>query len=113
VAPARHALQPVAQQCRIHVDPADSLLYAGEPGVQLTWMDAKVGHWVVTPRIGKVVEVNALWYNTLCSMADFARRLGEPADRYETLAEQAGAGFARLCRNSGAFGTKRWAIATT
>ena len=121
MAPARHALQPVAQQCRIHVEGADGLLYAGEPGVQLTWMDAKVGDgstelaevWVVTPRIGKVVEVNALWYNALCSIADFARRLGEPADRYEALAEQARTGFARLCRNSGAFGARRRAIATT
>ena len=80
----------------IHVDPTDGLLYAGEPGMQLTWMDAKVGDWVVTPRIGKVVEINALWYNALCSIADFARRLNEPADRYETLAEQARAGFARF-----------------
>ena len=48
---------------QIHVDPADGLLYAGEPGVQLTWMDAKVDDWVVTPRIGKPVEINALWYN--------------------------------------------------
>jgi predicted glycogen debranching enzyme len=51
----------------IHVDPADGLLYAGEPGVQLTWMDAKVGGWVVTPRIGKPVEINGLWYNALRS----------------------------------------------
>ncbi len=80
----------------IHVDPADGLLYAGEPGVQLTWMDAKVGDWVVTPRIGKPVEINALWYNALRSMADFARRLGQPADDYEALAEQAHAGFARF-----------------
>ena len=50
----------------------------------------------MTPRIGKVVEVNALWYNTLCSMADFARRLNEPADRYETLVEQTRTGFARF-----------------
>jgi glycogen debranching enzyme len=48
------------------------------------------------PRIGKPVEINALWYNILCSIADFARRLGKPADRYETLAEQARAGFARF-----------------
>ncbi|MGD1993896.1 MAG: glycogen debranching enzyme N-terminal domain-containing protein, partial [Anaerolineae bacterium] len=58
---------------RIGVDPADGLLRAGEPGVQLTWMDAKVDDWVVTPRIGKPVEINALWYNALRSMADFAR----------------------------------------
>jgi predicted glycogen debranching enzyme len=80
----------------IHVDLTDGLLYAGEPGVQLTWMDAKVNDLVVTPRIGKPVEINALWYNTLCSMADFAHRLGEPADHYETLAEQVCIGFARF-----------------
>src|SRR5262245_20920786 len=45
----------------IQVDRSDGLLRAGEPGVQLTWMDAKVGDWVVTPRIGKPVEINALW----------------------------------------------------
>ena len=60
----------------IHVDPADGLLYAGEPGVQLTWMDAKVGNRVVTPRIGKPVEVNALWLNAATTMARFARALG-------------------------------------
>ncbi|MGH7339446.1 MAG: amylo-alpha-1,6-glucosidase, partial [Candidatus Rokuibacteriota bacterium] len=49
----------------IGVDPADGLLRSGEPGVQLTWMDAKVGDWVVTPRSGKAVEINALWYNAL------------------------------------------------
>lgn len=80
----------------IHVDPADGLLYAGEPGVQLTWMDAKVDDWVVTPRIGKPVEINALWYNALRVMADFARRLEKPSERYDTLAEQAQAGFARF-----------------
>ena len=55
----------------IEEDPADGLLRAGEPGVQLTWMDARVGDWVVTPRIGKPVEINALWYNALCAMAGF------------------------------------------
>lgn len=54
---------------------ADGLLRAGEPGVQLTWMDAKVGDWVVTPRMGKPVEINALWYNALCGMAAFADHL--------------------------------------
>ncbi len=49
----------------IHVDPADGLLSQGAPGYQLTWMDAKVGDWVVTPRRGKAVEINALWYNAL------------------------------------------------
>ncbi len=49
---------------QIHADD-DGLLAAGEPGVQLTWMDAKVGDWVVTPRIGKPVEIQALWLNSL------------------------------------------------
>jgi predicted glycogen debranching enzyme len=55
----------------IGVDPHDGLLRAGEPGVQLTWMDAKVGDWVVTPRIGKPVEIQALWYNALRALAIF------------------------------------------
>jgi predicted glycogen debranching enzyme len=49
----------------IHVDPQDGLLSQGAEGYQLTWMDAKVGDWVVTPRRGKAVEINALWYNAL------------------------------------------------
>ena len=49
----------------IHVDPSDGLLVQGAPGYQLTWMDAKVDDWVVTPRRGKAVEINALWYNAL------------------------------------------------
>lgn len=80
----------------IHVDPADGLLYAGKEGLQLTWMDAKVGDWVVTPRIGKPVEVNALWYNALRIMAQFARQLGEDTAPYERLAAMARAGFARF-----------------
>ena len=80
----------------IHVDPADGLLYAGEPGVQLTWMDAKVGDRVVTPRIGKPVEVNALWLNAAAAMARFARALGRNAARYEELAQRARTGFARF-----------------
>jgi predicted glycogen debranching enzyme len=63
----------------------DGLLVAGEPGVQLTWMDAKVGDWVVTPRRGKAVEINALWYNTLLVLAELERRGGDSAasDRLE------------------------------
>jgi len=49
----------------IHVDPKDGLLTQGAEGYQLTWMDAKVDDWVVTPRRGKAVEINALWYNAL------------------------------------------------
>jgi predicted glycogen debranching enzyme len=60
----------------IHVD-TDGLLHAGEPGVQLTWMDAKVGDWVVTPRIGKPVEINALWYRALVAMESFAALQGD------------------------------------
>ena len=66
---------------QIHVDETDGLLYAGEPGVQLTWMDAKAGDWVVTPRIGKPVEINALWYNaleTMAALASAAGRSGKP-----------------------------------
>ena len=50
----------------IGVDPEDGLVRQGQEGYQLTWMDAKVGDWVVTPRRGKAVEINALWYNALC-----------------------------------------------
>jgi len=64
---------------RIHVD-TDGLLYAGEPGVQLTWMDAKVGDWVVTPRQGKAVEINALWHNALMIFAELSKRFGNTAD---------------------------------
>lgn len=57
----------------IHVDPSDGLLHQGAEGYQLTWMDAKVGDWVVTPRRGKAVEINALWYNALCLMQAWHR----------------------------------------
>jgi predicted glycogen debranching enzyme len=80
----------------IHMDEADALLYAGEEGVQLTWMDAKVDDWVVTPRTGKAVEINALWYNALCIMASLAEQLGEEAGRYAALAERVAAGFERF-----------------
>jgi predicted glycogen debranching enzyme len=80
----------------IHVDLTDGLLYAGEPGVQLTWMDAKVGDLVVTPRIGKPVEVNALWLNAAAAMARFARALGRNAAPYEGLAQSCRTGFAKF-----------------
>lgn len=68
----------------IHVD-TDGLLYAGEPGVQLTWMDAKIGDLVITPRTGKAVEIQALWYNALMTMADLAERFGDEEDRKKYL----------------------------
>lgn len=79
----------------IAVDPQDGLLRAGEPGLQLTWMDVKIGDWVVTPRIGKPVEINALWYNGLAAMADFAGRLQLDGGDYLRQAETARAGFGR------------------
>lgn len=79
----------------IGVDPADNLLRAGEPGVQLTWMDAKAGDWVVTPRIGKPVEINALWYNVLRTAAGFASSSGDAvtAARLDRLAAITRASF--------------------
>jgi len=86
----------------IGLDQADGLLKCGEPGLQLTWMDAKIGDWVVTPRIGKPVEINALWYNALLSVADCARLLGQSPDFYKDLAEQTKQGFYRFVRPDGA-----------
>ena len=85
---------------RICVDSADGLLYAGKPGVQLTWMDAKVGDWVVTPRIGKPVEVNALWLNALVSMSQFAAVLCKSGNLYESMAQKARHGFQRFWNDS-------------
>lgn len=74
---------------------SDGLLAAGVEGSQLTWMDAKVGDRVFTPRIGKPVEIQALWYNALLIMADFAQRFGDEVDRvrYETMADAARTSF--------------------
>jgi len=71
----------------IHAD-SDGLLRAGEPGVQLTWMDAKIGDWVVTPRQGKAVEIQALWYNALRIMEDLSAGYGYAAEagRFAALA---------------------------
>jgi predicted glycogen debranching enzyme len=84
----------------IGVDAADGLLKAGTAGVQLTWMDAKVGDWVVTPRIGKPVGINALWYNALRIMSAFAQELAEP-DSFSAPAEAAKRGFSRFVRPDG------------
>jgi predicted glycogen debranching enzyme len=85
---------------QIHVDQADGLLYAGEPGVQLTWMDAKVGDWVVTPRIGKPVEINALWFNALETMASLAPAVKQSAEPFAKLAARAKQSFAKFWNGS-------------
>jgi predicted glycogen debranching enzyme len=84
----------------IKVDPS-GLLSSGESGVQLTWMDAKVGDWVVTPRRGKPVEIQALWYNALCIMEDLAHRFSDEAGqkRYRNMATVASWSFNRLFWN--------------
>ncbi len=71
----------------IKMDAQDGLIYAGEPGIQLTWMDAKVGDWVVTARTGKPVEVNALWYNALAIMTKFSAMVGENQELFDNYAK--------------------------
>ena len=73
----------------IKVDQGDGLLAGGEEGYPLTWMDARIGDWVVTPRQGKPIEINALWYNALRLTADWCERAARPAGRYRELAAQA------------------------
>lgn len=77
----------------IGVDPKDGLLTSGAEGFALTWMDAKVGDWVVTPRRGKPVEVQALWYNALRLMAQWAEELGESVEPYLEQAARTQAAF--------------------
>ncbi len=80
----------------IGMDARDGLLRAGAPGLQLTWMDAKVGDWVVTPRTGKPVEINALWYNALRTMAAiYATRDAQMAQEYEALAARVRESFCK------------------
>jgi predicted glycogen debranching enzyme len=80
----------------IHADSADGLLYAGGPGIQLTWMDVKIGDWVITPRTGKPVEINALWINALETMAQFAALLNKSPDNYTRLSAQAKNSFQKF-----------------
>jgi predicted glycogen debranching enzyme len=84
----------------IKVD-SDGLLASGEQGVQLTWMDAKVGDWVVTPRRGKPVEIQALWYNALCIMGELARQFGDETalELYRNMATSARSSFNHLFWN--------------
>lgn len=80
---------------RIGLDASDALLFAGEPGVQLTWMDAKVGDWVVTPRVGKPVEIQALWLAAL-------HAAGARSDRWAPLLARGRDSFARRFWNASA-----------
>lgn len=73
----------------IKVDSTDGLLRQGEPGVQLTWMDAKVRDWVVTPRHGKPVEINGLWCNMLRVMEWLSEKLGQPSADFAAAARKA------------------------
>lgn len=79
----------------IHVDPKDGLLSQGAEGYQLTWMDAKVNGWVVTPRRGKAVEINALFYNALRILQGFLEEYGDEANatRMRELADRAWSSF--------------------
>ncbi len=80
----------------IGVDPADGLLRQGAQGYQLTWMDAKVGDWVVTPRRGKAVEINALWFNALKLLATWLREENAGgAEAIEAAAQKAQDSFNR------------------
>ena len=74
----------------IHVDPNDGLLSQGQEGYQLTWMDAKMGDWIVTPRRGKAVEINALWFNALKFLEKWLGEMGNAAaaQRYGELAQR-------------------------
>ncbi|HEX6719816.1 MAG TPA: amylo-alpha-1,6-glucosidase [Pyrinomonadaceae bacterium] len=85
----------------IHVDD-DGLLYSGERGVQLTWMDAKVGDWVVTPRHGKPVEIQALWYNALRFMELLSGKFGDMTaqNKFGAMAQQACDSFNKVFWNS-------------
>ena len=100
----------------IHVDPADGLLVQGEEGYQLTWMDAKMGDWVVTPRRGKAVEINALWYNALALLSQWLRQMGS-ADAAQRL--RANMRNARAFHSTNASGSPTadiftmWSIATS
>jgi len=80
----------------IGMDREDGLIRGGTIDTQLTWMDVKVNNWAVTPRSGKAVEINALWYNALRSMQQFSTQLAQDPEPYELLANRAGRGFQRF-----------------
>ncbi len=80
----------------IHVDQSDGLVHCGEPGTQVTWMDARVNGVAATPRVGKPVEINALWLNALATAANLAPHCGVPATEFQRQAERARKGFSRF-----------------
>ena len=81
----------------------DGLIYGGESGVQLTWMDAKAGNWVVTPRIGKPVEINALWYNALIFMVNHGEIIAQSTKQYQDLANLAQSNFSKFWYEQGEY----------
>ncbi len=83
----------------IKMDHEDGLISAGNPDVQLTWMDAKVNGWVVTPRNGKAVEVNALWYNALRIFAIFQEKFEGHSREVTSLAKKVKSSFRRVFWN--------------
>ncbi|MGB5520098.1 MAG: amylo-alpha-1,6-glucosidase [Gammaproteobacteria bacterium] len=85
----------------IAMDPEDGLITAGVTGQQLTWMDARVNGRVITPRHGKPVEINALWFNALSSMVLFCKVLDLPGDEYKAMAEWTAKGFSQYVREDG------------
>ena len=87
----------------IHVDDSDGLLYAGETGVQLTWMDARVDAREVTPRIGKPIEINALWYNALETLTRLAPVVGKLADPFAKMASVVEKSFAKFWNASAGY----------
>ena len=83
----------------IKMDPEDCLITAGSPETQLTWMDAKVGDFIPTPRYGKAVEINALWYNALKIMEEFADELQEDFSR--DISKKVNVSFGKFYANEG------------
>jgi predicted glycogen debranching enzyme len=80
----------------IKVDEHDGLVTQGAEGVALTWMDARVEDWVVTPRRGKPVEINALWYNALHTLARYSLKIGRPNPNYADMARRVGLSFQKF-----------------
>jgi predicted glycogen debranching enzyme len=103
VEPLRDLLPALEEIVRLHLEGTrfgirvdeDGLLTQGAPNLALTWMDAKVGDWVVTPRRGKTVEINALWYNAVRLLAEWLRRFDRDSASLDAVAERTKAAFNR------------------